>query len=147
MASVPHKEGQRCRATTLLKVGHDLRMGQGSVLEWPTFGRGRRFRNRIWQQADFRCFRNNHDSIYTQEKREISKFSRNFEILKPCAPLSVFLFYVFRFLFFLRLRVAQKTCTSISLCSVSRPDYISQRPLRPHTHKRKQSLSLRHNKV
>ena len=61
--------------------------------------------------------------------------------------MSAFLFFCFSFSVFLRLRVAQKTCTNTNLYSVSRPDYISQRPLLPHTHKKKQSLSLRHNKA
>ena len=44
---------------------------------------------------------------------------------------------VFRFLyFFQRLRVAQKTSTSIHLYA-PRPDYILQRPLLTHTHKSK----------
>ena len=45
-------------------------------------------------------------------------------------------FFVFCFMFFQRLRVAQKTSTSIHLFT-PRPDYISQRPLLTHTHKTK----------
>ena len=30
---VPHKQGQRCRATALLKVEHGLTMSQGRIVE------------------------------------------------------------------------------------------------------------------
>ena len=52
---------------------------------------------------------------------------------------SAFMFFCFSFSVFQRPCVAQKTCTSYSsvFCILLAPDYISQRPLLPHTHKSK----------
>ena len=56
--------------------------------------------------------------------------------LKSCAPLSAFLFFVFCFFYASawHIKIAQ---VLICILYTPRPDYISQRPLLPHTHKSK----------
>ena len=62
--------------------------------------------------------------------------------VKPCTPLSAFLFFCFSFsVFSTPPRGTENLHSLICILYTSRPDYISQRPLLPHTHKKKQALA------